>query len=41
MAIPEVQGDRPWFRFYEPGVPRPLEFPTHAVYGFLDHSASR
>lgn len=41
MATPVVQGDRPWFKFYEPGVPRTLEFPAHPVYGFLDQSARR
>ncbi|MDR7421928.1 MAG: long-chain fatty acid--CoA ligase [Armatimonadota bacterium] len=34
-------GDRPWFAFYEPGVPRTVEFPTHPIYGFLDESARR
>ncbi|MGH2376837.1 MAG: long-chain-fatty-acid--CoA ligase [bacterium] len=38
MASPEVQGDRPWVKFYEPGVPRTIEFPTHPVHGFLEHS---
>ncbi len=32
---------RPWFRFYEPGVPRTLEYPQIAVSQFLDESASR
>ena len=41
MASPEVQGDRPWHKFYEPGVPRTLEFPTHPIYGFLDQSAKK
>ncbi len=41
MAIPEPDGDRPWFKFYEPGVPRTLEFPTHPIYGFLDQSARK
>jgi long-chain acyl-CoA synthetase len=38
VASSEPLGDRPWFAFYEPGVPRTLEFPTHPVYGFLDKS---
>jgi long-chain acyl-CoA synthetase len=39
MTVPETLVERPWHRFYEPGVPRTLEFPTHPIYGFLDHSA--
>jgi long-chain acyl-CoA synthetase len=30
---------RPWYRFYEPNVPRTLQVPTHPVHGFLDRSA--
>ena len=41
MASPEAQGDRPWFKFYEPGVPRTLEFPTHPVHGFLEQSVRK
>jgi long-chain acyl-CoA synthetase len=41
MATPEPEGDRPWFKFYEPGVPRTLEFPSHPIYGFLDQSARK
>lgn len=41
MASPEAQGDRPWFKFYEPGVPRTLEFPTHPVHGFLEQSTRK
>jgi long-chain acyl-CoA synthetase len=41
MAIPDSQGDRPWFKFYEPGVPRTLEFPSQPIYAFLDHSVRR
>ncbi len=39
MAVPETLVERPWHRFYEPGVPRTLEFPTHPVHGFLEQSA--
>jgi len=39
MAVPETLVERPWHKFYEPGVPRTLEFPTHPIHGFLDHSA--
>ncbi len=39
MASPEAQSDRPWFAFYEPGVPRTLEFPAQPVHGFLEQSA--
>ncbi|MDQ7840897.1 MAG: long-chain fatty acid--CoA ligase [bacterium] len=41
MAIPVTQGDRPWFRHYEPGVPRTLDFPSQPIYGFLDQSARK
>lgn len=41
MALLEPHGDRPWYRFYEPGVPRTIEFPTHPIYGFLDQSARK
>ncbi|HET8678524.1 MAG TPA: long-chain fatty acid--CoA ligase [bacterium] len=41
MASPEAQGDRPWFKFYEPGVRRTLEFPTHPVHGFLEQSTRK
>lgn len=37
----QTPGDRPWFAFYEPGVPRTIEFPSHPIYGFLDESARR
>ncbi|HEV8396008.1 MAG TPA: AMP-binding protein, partial [Vicinamibacterales bacterium] len=33
--------DRPWLRFYEPGVPHTLEYPAIAVQDFLDQSAAR
>ncbi|MDR7417841.1 MAG: long-chain fatty acid--CoA ligase, partial [Armatimonadota bacterium] len=39
--IREPHPERPWFKFYEPGVPRALEFPSHPIYGFLDRSAKR
>jgi long-chain acyl-CoA synthetase len=39
VAIREPHLDRPWFKFYEAGVPHSLEFPLHPVYGFLDQSA--
>lgn len=35
----EAMGDRPWYRFYEQGVPRTLDCPAHPIYAFLDHSA--
>ncbi len=41
MTSPEALGDRPWFKFYEPGVPRTLEFPVHPVNGFLEQSARK
>ncbi len=41
MTIPDQQGDRPWFKFYEPGVPRTIEFPAHPIFTFLDQSARR
>ncbi|MGQ0568236.1 MAG: long-chain-fatty-acid--CoA ligase [Armatimonadota bacterium] len=41
MATPDPLAGRPWFKFYEPGVSRTLEFPTHPIHGFLDQSASR
>jgi long-chain acyl-CoA synthetase len=37
----QTPGDRPWFAFYEPGVPRDIAFPTHPIHGFLDESARR
>lgn len=37
----QAPGDRPWFAFYEPGVPRTIAFPAHPIYGFLDESARR
>lgn len=41
MAIPDLHGDRPWYKHYEPGVPRTLEFPSHPIYGYLDQSARK
>jgi long-chain acyl-CoA synthetase len=41
VATPETPGDRPWFKSYEAGVPRTIDFPTHPIYGFLDDSARR
>ena len=41
MATPEPHGERPWFKFYEPGVPRTLEFPLHPIYAFLEQSAKK
>ena len=32
---------RPWLKFYEPGVPQTLEYPEIAVSEFLDQSAAR
>jgi long-chain acyl-CoA synthetase len=33
--------DRPWLRFYEPGVPHTLAYPDIAVPHFLDETAAR
>ncbi len=32
--------DRPWLRFYEPGVPHTLAYPDHPVHAFLDRAAA-
>ncbi|MBI4278327.1 MAG: long-chain fatty acid--CoA ligase, partial [Armatimonadetes bacterium] len=34
-------GERPWFRFYEPGVPRTLTYPTTPLCNFLETSARK
>ena len=39
MGVDGSAPDRPWYKFYEPGVPRTLQLPTHPVHGFLAHSA--
>ena len=39
MQAHESPADRSWYRFYEPGIPRTLQLPTHPVHGFLAHSA--
>ncbi|MBI2973805.1 MAG: long-chain fatty acid--CoA ligase [Armatimonadetes bacterium] len=36
-----VSLDRPWLRFYEPGVPHTLSYPEIAVPQFLDDTAAR
>jgi long-chain acyl-CoA synthetase len=41
VATHEPHGERPWYKFYEPGVPRSLEFPSHPIYGFLDRAAQK
>jgi long-chain acyl-CoA synthetase len=41
VAIREPHLDRPWFKYYEAGVPRTLEFPSQPIYAFLDQSAKR
>ncbi|MDR7543754.1 MAG: long-chain fatty acid--CoA ligase [Armatimonadota bacterium] len=41
MATTHPHYERPWHRFYEPNVPRTLEFPSHPIYGFLDRSARK
>src|SRR2546428_2433517 len=33
--------DRPWLRFYEPGVPHTLSYPRATVQSLLDHSAAQ
>ncbi|MCS7251734.1 MAG: long-chain fatty acid--CoA ligase [Thermoflexus sp.] len=33
--------DRPWYRFYDPGVPRSLEYPPIPFFRFLEDSARR
>jgi long-chain acyl-CoA synthetase len=33
--------ERPWLRFYEPGVPASLAYPSVPVYALLDDSAAR
>jgi long-chain acyl-CoA synthetase len=32
--------ERPWLRFYEPGVPHTLRYPDHPVHAFLDRTAA-
>ncbi|MGH2348485.1 MAG: long-chain-fatty-acid--CoA ligase [bacterium] len=36
-----MTGERPWLKFYEPGVPHTLEYPRITVPEFLDQSAAR
>ena len=36
-----MTSDKPWLRFYEPGVPHTLEYPPITVPEFLDQSAAR
>ena len=33
--------DRPWFKFYDPGVPRTLTYPDVPLHTFLDDTAKR
>lgn len=39
MELGAPAGERPWHRFYEPGVPRTLQVPSHPVHAFLERSA--
>src|SRR5437870_13021149 len=39
--MPEITSDRPWLRFYEPGVPHTLRYPRTSVQSFLDESAAQ
>src|SRR5256886_1189413 len=39
--MPEITSDRPWLRFYEPGVPHTLRYPRTSVPSLLDESAAQ